>query len=248
MRLYAANLINELQKLAARKKYIVFFLIEVAICVLNVLLKLLVSKIANGAFQISIQNMAMGMQSFFLQIWIPLIVFLASADLFGTEFQDSSIKAVLCRPISRFKVYLSKLSAVFAVGVICLFGVFVTSMILEGITVGSIAGFGTALGAYLLDCLPLLVLVLMAALINQFGKSATVSMFLCIIVYMVLQIGGIFIPQLSGLLFTGYLQWHNIWLGTTLPFGTVIGKIALLLGYGLVFFSGGNFLFLRREV
>ncbi len=61
MRLYAANLINELQKLAARKKYIVFFLIEVAICVLNVLLKLLVSKIANGAFQISIQNMAMGM-------------------------------------------------------------------------------------------------------------------------------------------------------------------------------------------
>ena len=75
----------------------------------------------------------------------------------------------------------------------------------------------------------------MAALINQFGKSATVSMFLCIIVYMVLQIGGIFIPQLSALLFTGYLQWHNIWLGTTLPFGTVIGKIALLLGYGLVF-------------
>ena len=51
----------------------------------------------------------------------------------------------------------------------------------------------------------------------------------------------------SNLLFTSYTEWHRIWLGATLPFGALVAKSALMLGYGITFFSGGYLLFLKKE-
>ena len=44
------------------------------------------------------------------------------------------------------------------------------------------------------------------------------------------------------------MKWHSLWLGHMLPLGASAAKTALLAGYGLVFFSGGYYLFLRREI
>ena len=71
-------------------------------------------------------------------------------------------------------------------------------------------------------------------------------MFLSILLFIGFNVLGIFWSNASGLLFTGYMQWHKIWLGTTLPFSALFPKIALLFGYGMVFFSGGYYLFLKR--
>lgn len=248
MRLFMASLQNELSKLLSRKKYIVFVIIEAAICLISVLTKLLIAKVSQGNLSLSLQNIPINMMSFFVNILIPLIVFMAVTDLFGTEFQDSTIKALLSRPVSRMKIFTSKITAAFVLGVVNLICVFVVSAALEALTTGNVAQLGYSLSAYLLDIIPMLVVVLMAAFINQFGKSSTMAMFLCIIVYVVLWVGGVFVPQLSGLLFSGYLQWHKLWLGTLLPVSAIVSKIALLAGYSLVFFSGGYYLFLKREI
>ncbi len=247
MSIYIANLRGELQKLFSHKKYYVFAILAMGICLISLGIKLLVMRVSGGNIDLRTQSMAMELQGFFLKIWIPFIIFLGASDLFGSEYQDSSIKALLGRPISRFKIYASKISAVYILAVVSLFEVFVVSEVL-GLINGGISRLGIDFLAYILDCIPMLVLVLMATFINQFGKSSTFSMFLCIIVYIAAQVGGIFISNLSGLLFTGYLQWHSLFLGATIPVFVLIQRVALLLGYGLVFFSGGYYLFLSKEI
>ena len=52
---------------------------------------------------------------------------------------------------------------------------------------------------------------------------------------------------LGGLVFTGYLRWHNLWIGIALPFFSLLPRIGLLAGYGLVFGCCGYLLFDRKE-
>ena len=42
-------------------------------------------------------------------------------------------------------------------------------------------------------------------------------------------------------------SWHNLWIGVTLPFLSLLPRIGLLAGYGLVFGCGGYLLFDRKE-
>ncbi len=248
MRLISANFLNELQKLGGRKKYMVFFIIEIAICLISALTSMLMTRLlkANN-FVLNPSTMSLSVLTFFIEIMIPLIAFMAATDTFSTEFQDKSVKGILVRPISRMKIYISKTLAVAAMAVFNLVAVFLVATVLELLTTGGVIAFVHSFAAYLLDIVPLCVLILMGVFINQFGKSSTLSMFLCIIIYIILKVVGIFVPQTSGLLFTGYMQWHNLWLGLTLPFGAMVSKIALLAGYGVVFFSGGYYLFAKRE-
>jgi len=54
-------------------------------------------------------------------------------------------------------------------------------------------------------------------------------------------------PAFGGLLFTGYLRWHNLWVGVALPVGSLLSRIGLLAGYGLVFGCVGYLLFDKKE-
>jgi ABC-2 type transport system permease protein len=139
------------------------------------------------------------MLTFFIQVYIPLIIFMASCDTFSTELQDGTIKAVLMRPISRLKIFLSKITAVMMLAVAYLASLFIVTVLLEAIFSGGIKSFWVSFGAYLLDIVPLFILLLMAVLVNQLTKSSTLAMFVLILVYVLLSVIGIFIPQMSGL-------------------------------------------------
>lgn len=255
MSLVFRSMLNELSKLAAKKKYLVFLILEVVICVGQVLATSLLGKLANRAevgmgdtlVKSSARGLPLDFLSFFLMVFIPLVVFMAATDLFCAEFDNHTIKALLIRPISRFKIYISKTLAVLALSVFYLVFVFVSASVLELLLNRSIDAFMTSLGAYLLDVVPLIVTCLMAVFINQAVKSPTLSMFLCIAIYAGFHIIGIVMPNLAGLLFTGYTQWHKLFLGAPLPFGAVISKIGLMVGYGMLFTAGGFLLFDKKE-
>ena len=103
------------------------------------------------------------------------------------------------------------------------------------------------LGACLLDLIPLAVLILFFCLINQLVKGPSLTVLLCVVLYVVFIALGTYMPAIGGLLFTGYLRWHNLWIGVTLPFHSLLSRIGLLAGYGLVFGCGGFLLFERKE-
>ncbi len=242
-----ANLKNETDKLLSRKKYIVFLIIELVICVGAALVKLLSSRVSDGVFTLSSLNTSMSLMSLFLEIIIPFISIMAACELFSAEFRDRTIRSVLCRPCQRYKIFVGKVGAVFVLAVVNMAAVLVASSAADLIVSHRIAGLGYALGAYILDAFPMLILILMAVMINQFTKSSTMAMFLCIIVYAGLKIAGIHFSSLGGLVFTGYMQWHKIFLGGSMPFLAASFKVLLLIGYAMTFMAIGYYAFRFKE-
>ena len=239
---------NEFSKLLSRKKYIIFFIIEIIFCVVVTLIQMLINRFGSGLIQYGLFNMPLFMLNLLIQAYIPLIIFMASSDLYATEFGDLTLRASLIRPVSRLKIFLAKALAVMSMVLIYLAALFLLATALQASLGGGFSGIWRSFGAYILDIFPLCVLVLMAALLNQFTKSGTLSMLMSILIYVVLCAAGLLIPQVGGLLFTGYSQWHNLWIGETLPIGALLAKTGLLAGYAVIFLTAGYYLFDRRDM
>ena len=82
---------------------------------------------------------------------------------------------------------------------------------------GGTEGILTSLGACLLDLIPLAVLVLFFCLINQLVRGSSLTVLLCVVLYIGLLVMGTYLPAVGGLVFTGYLRWHNLGLGLPCP-------------------------------
>ncbi len=243
----AANFKNELSKLLSRKKYFVFLVIELIICFGAVCMKLLSSHISDGVFDLSNISTSMSLMSLFLEAIIPFISIMAACELFSGEFHDKTIRASLSRPTDRYKIFLGKTGAVFALAAVNMAAVLAASSAADLIVSGKLISPLYSIGAYALDAIPMLVVILMAVMINQFTKSSTMAMFLCIIIYIGLKAAGIYFSSLSGLVFTGFMQWHKIWLGGKMPFLASSFKALLLIGYALTFAAIGYYAFRFKE-
>lgn len=90
---------------------------------------------------------------------------------------------------------------------------------------GGTEGILTSLGACLLDLVPMAVLILFFSLINQLVKGSSLTVLLCVVCYIALLLLGTYLPAVGGLVFTGYLRWHNLWIGITIPFLSLLPRI-----------------------
>ena len=243
---FKACFLGEFKKLAVRKKYIVISIISALICVLmTVGVSLAQRAVFASEYSFSV-NVPMTVLPLFVSAVIPLIAMMAVCDLFSSEYHSLSIKAQLMRPVTRFAVYIAKILAPFVLSAAVLIGMFIVAAVCSVFGGGS-DGLLYAFGAYMIDLIPILILILMLAFINQLTKSPTSAMFLCIVIYVAAKASGFFSAAGSNLLFTSYTEWHRLWLGATLPLGALVAKSALILGYGITFFSGGYLLFLKKE-
>lgn len=252
MRAFYACFAGEFRKLSLKKKYPILMIIGAAICVLFTLISVLAGKLfvkVTGIDSVGaiVRNLPITILPLYSQIIIPLVAAMAACDLFATEYHDVSVKAQLIRPVTRFKIYLAKVCAVFAVCAIMFIAAFLVAAVCNVLSVGKFDGIWYSFFAYLIDLIPIMLVILLAALVNQCTKSSTSAMFLCIIIYILIKVGGMFIPMFDSMMFTGYMQWHKLWLGIMLPPRTLIAKCILILGYGITFFSTGYCMFLKRE-
>ena len=249
MERFFANLSNELFKLRKRKKYLVFLILGSAICVASALRVLIVNYITDGG--VSRQAMLGGLMSsnltFLLLLFLPLMAIMATCDLFVGEQVDHTIRFSLMRPVGKGKIFFSKAAAAFLLCAFDLAVMYVVTTLTQVCLGGGTEGILTSLGASLLDLIPLAVLVLFFSLINQLVKGSSLTVLLCVVCYIGLLILGTYTPAVGGLVFTGYLRWHNLWIGITLPLLSLLPRIGLLAGYGLVFGCCGYLLFDRRE-
>lgn len=246
---FMASLCNEGFKLRKRKKYIVFLIIGALICVASGLRVLITDRLA--AVSIShaavLGNFVGSNLPFILMIFLPLMAIMATCDLYVGEQADHTIRFTLMRPVAKGKLYFSKAGAAFLLCALDMAVLFVaaavTQLALQGGTRGILASFVSCL----LDLIPLAVLILFFSFINQVTKGSGLAVLLCIVLYVGLLAVGTYVPSIGGLLFTGYLRWHNLWVGTTLPILSLLPRIGLLAGFGLVFGSLGFWLFDRKE-
>jgi len=248
--LYAAYR-NELSKLFWRKKYIVFLIIGVVFCILWALVGHFATGLIarHGGFFINLTPTPMGALPLFLQFLIPLLIFMGATDLITAESAEHTMRAMIYRPVERWKLYSGKLLALVTYAAIYLACVFFISIVLSqtiGRTLTTIEIF-RAFASYALTIPPLAVLTAFAVLIALIGRSGTLTMFILVAAYLIMSILPMFFPIFSELLFTSYLSWHRLLIGVLPGASRLIHMTVLIVSYGAVFFTAGSLLFDRME-
>jgi ABC-2 type transport system permease protein len=251
MTAFYASYRNELTKLLRRKKYIVFLVVGAIICIFWAVLGGLASGFLGrvDGMVINLTPTPMGALGFFLQILIPFLIFMGATDLITVEAAEGTMKGMICRPVTRLKLYTGKLLAIMTYAAIYLALVFVVSSALNQVMGRplDIGEFALSFASYMLTIPPLAVLAAFAAFVALFGRSGSLTMLILIAAYLAMNVLPIIFPIFAELLFTSYLGWHRLWIGA-LPQGfRLVHIISILVGYGAVFFVAGSLIFDRKE-
>jgi ABC-2 type transport system permease protein len=90
-------------------------------------------------------------------------------------------------------------------------------------------------------------LALGIVLLANIFKSGTSVFFVSILVFIVFKGTGILFPQFSSLLLTSHLDWYHLWLSDSFPLAKIARGFFLLLGYAIIFFTAGYYLFDNKE-
>lgn len=244
-----ANIINETEKMLLKKKT-VFFIAAAAILPLAAmaLIKLFQSKL--GVFGFAPSSYPILILGIFTGILIPLFVFTAAADLFAGELGDNTLRITLTRPISRFKVFLSKNISIGIFTAIILSVVFITSSIaglfLEGRA--SFTGFLESAPAYIAAAVPMIAMGVLAVFLSQFFKSASGALTACLLIYIAGKAMAFVAPRLARITPFSYTDWHMLWLGSSLGPARLLNIFMLILSYIIILFSVGYYLFDKKDL
>lgn len=246
MRALALNTKNEIRKLLTKKKYFVLTIIGALVCLIRLGGEVLISKVSGGGIVIK-SNLIISMLSFVTDILVPLIVFMAVTDLFAGEIQEDTLKASLMKPLTRFKVMMSKSLAVFALSCAVMLVMFISCFVIQVISGSGLAGASHSFIAYVIDMIPVVAIIAMALLINMVSKSPTLAMLLCIVAYIFFKYLNFYVSPLGQMIFTAYSQWHKIWLGSLLPIGALAAKTGILFGSVLILYTLSYIIFDSRD-
>lgn len=242
-----ANTINELQKLFLKKKIIVLLILAAFISFLPAFF---ISTIQAKLIFISLDSVSFPLiiLSVFTNVLLPLFVFIAAAELFSGEVGDKTIKLVLSRPISRFKVYLTKIIALTVYAGINLIVVFLVSTFSAVILKLNYQNITHILFSYIIDIIPAVVLIIFSAFIVQFFRSSSAALISSILVFVFIKIIGFFIKGANNAVFTSYLNWYPMWSVEGNSILRVLNILLMLAAYGIIFFTVGFYSFDKKEL
>ncbi|WP_276356905.1 ABC transporter permease [Cohnella caldifontis] len=250
MSLLMSATINEWVKLRARKKT-VFFLALIA--VLPFLGLMAVQRLQNGvgiaAFSGADYPIAfLGGLTLFV---LPLLIFLSASDMFAGELGDRTIRSVLVRPVNRYKIFASKLLAIFGVTALGLLLGWISSTaasLFMDAPDGRWGGVAESALAYAAAAVPMFALGTVSAFLSLGFRNASGALAVSILVYAAAKLVAFAFPQIAAFLPTAYTDWHQLWIGGAVSFGKIAAIFSFLLGCGIVFYTSGSYLFEKKEV
>jgi ABC-2 type transport system permease protein len=102
--------------------------------------------------------------------------------------------------------------------------------------------------SYIMAFLPILILALAVALISNITKGTTSAFMFSIFVFLVFNGLGLVFPQIRSFLFTSAFDWYRLILGSYINFSKILRIFLILLGYGIMLFTSGYYLFEKRDI
>lgn len=244
-----ANTINETQKIFVQRKtkgFLVFtFIIPIVVAgALNYVQNKL------GMNILSETDFSFLLLDWFTSMILPLFIFMVASDLFVGEVSAGTLKLTLVRPISRFKVHVSKIlamgiSIIIQLAIMWLTSLAVGSLVFHG---WSVRDFFQVWLGYALDFIPMFTLGVFAVLIGQFLTSTSGAFALCTVLFVIAKISVIFFPSLNAFLFTSYTDWHSLWIDSSAPESNLIDVTLVILSSMFLFFTIGYYRFDTKEV
>lgn len=244
-----ANVINELEKIFLRKRAVIFML---AVALMGFLSVFFISTIRAKLVFIAMDSVSFPLLvlGVITNIFLPLYIFMLSAEVFSGEIADRSIKLTLLRPISRFKIYVSKNIAIIIYILINLLVMLIATILSSLFLKTSFANMHLTqvIFSYIIDVIPAAVLAIFASLIAQFFKSSNGAIITMLCLYFLIRVISLLVSRFNNMMFTTYLNWSSMWFssGATLLRG--FNTLLMLLAYGIIFLTLGFYFFDKKEV
>lgn len=235
---------NEIIKLLSQKKYqiliVLTFLLSIGTNMFGGFTKKLIG--------ISSVNAPLTTLSILTGFILPLIIAMATADLFTAEQENGSIKSILTRPVSRVSIFLSKISAVLIYSITILTVALITSLAYNILFIDiRLLNLWEIILSYAVSIIPMLSIILFAAAISQLCKNSSSTVMMFVFGYIAIIIAGIVFSSISPMLFTTYTGWYKLFIGAKMPIAKILNILILLTAYSLIFFSAGLFNFEKKE-
>ena len=250
MESFKATLTNEVFKLYKKKKAIVIIILAVGIIVAVQILNMALRG-GLGIMGSSAAGFPFTVLSLFSSTVLPLFTALAVIDVFTGELSHDTLKIVVTKPVTRFRIYLAKLTAVAVFILISLLIVMVLSVITTLMFQSpalTVSWFAKVMAAYLVTLIPMLTLAIIIAFPANVFKSSSGVFFLSMILFLLLRAIGIVFTVISGILFTSLLDWYKLWIVSAVPLGMIIRQTVVLLAYILIFLALGFRRFDRKDL
>lgn len=244
-----AGTMNETYKIIKRKKFIFLFSVSILAAITASIVNLVtgsnfgVSLLKNSTLPVTILNL---MSS----ILFPLFVILLTSDLFSGELSDNSIVMSMVRPITRIKIYVSKLLSIGVSVMFLLLGTFVASFgasFFGGNLNDIISRLPANLMSYVFAVIPLMLVAIITAFFAQFTRSGSLTVVTMILASVLMSVVSVFIPQTVSFLPTTYLDWYqNFYSGV--DFTLILNEFLYILAYGIIFMFAGSYLFEQKDI
>ena len=250
MESFKAAMANEVFKLYKKKKAIVIIILAVgiiaAVQILNMALRggLGIMGSTAAGFPITVLSLFSGSI-------LPLFTALVVIDTFTGELSHDTLKIVVTKPVTRFRIYLAKLAAVGVFILISLLIVMILSMIttllFQSPTI-TFSWFIKILASYLVTLFPMMTLAIVIAYAANVFKSGSGVFFLSMLFFLLFKAVGIVFTVVSGVLITSLLDWYKLWIVSTIPLEMIGRQAVVMLAYVLIFLSLGYRRFDQRDL
>ncbi|SHI36650.1 ABC transporter permease [Desulfosporosinus lacus] len=249
MAVFQAALLNELEKLYKKKKVLVAILLSLAVIVIGQLVIVGVRS-GFGLRGTGSVEFPMLVLSVVVNTILPLFTALVAIDSFSGEFTQNSMRITLTRPVSRFKIYTAKITAIvlFILGALLLLLVFsLLAGFIFNTNSATLDSLSRTVFSYFVSLLPLTVLALAIALLANIFKSGIAVFFVSILTFLALKVLGVLFSQYSSLFLTTQLDWYNLFLVNSFPMLKILRQFLIMLGSGIMLFTAGFYIFDKKE-
>lgn len=247
MQILKAVYINEMFKISKKKKITAVFIFTIISVIVASIVEYSLNNFAGiritGSSEFSIMVLTILSYSLF-----PLFTAFVCIDLFAGEFTDNTIKFTLTGPASRVKVFLGKIIAIATFIIANLIFAMVLSVIVSLIKNCIIPNLLKILISYIMAFLPIFIFALVVVLISNITKGTTSTFMLSIFVFLVFNGLTLAFPQIKSYLFTSFFDWYRLILGSYINFSKIFRVFLILLGYGIMLFTAGYYLFERKDI
>ncbi|MGH4122789.1 MAG: ABC transporter permease [Clostridium sp.] len=246
---FKAALTNEVEKLYKRKKILVAMVISLIFIIIGQL-SMVVLRSGFGVRGVSSMEFPMLVLSLAVNTILPLFTALVTIESFSGEFSQNTMKIALTRPISRFKFYVSKLTAImlFILGNLLFLMIF---SILAGCLFNSnslaLGSVFKILLSYIVTLMPMVILSIIIAFFTNIIRSGIGVFFLSIFVFVTFKGLGIIFYRYSGMFITTMMEWYTLYNMQTIPALKIFLQFMMMLSYGIIFFTAGYYLFDKKE-
>ncbi len=247
MQTLKAVYINEMFKMSKKKKVtaaLIFSFLSVIVTAIAVYaLNNFVGIGITGSSEFSIMALTVLSYTFF-----PLFTAFICVDMFAGEFADNTIKLTITGPASRFKVFSGKILGIAAFIMANLILVMILSLVTSLFINRSMPNLFKILIAYIMEFFPIFIFAFVVVLISNITKGTTSAFMLSVLVFLVFNGAGLVFPYLKSLLFTSAFDWYRLALGSYINFSKILRIFLILLGYGIMLFTAGYYLFENKDI